>query len=121
MYDLDINDLLALVSNSIWHSVPSNSFPAVYPCSDIGNVSSALILLGLVVSTLPKYVVHNSEFSSNLAAVKICDWIPLYISKYSSYNFSGMSPKSNSNICLSSFVLGLLIWFLWCTALIFKL
>ena len=37
--DLDINDLLAPVSNSIWHSVPSNNFPMVYPCSDIGNVS----------------------------------------------------------------------------------
>ena len=35
---------------------------AVYPCSDIGNVSSTLILLALVLSTLPKYVVLKSEF-----------------------------------------------------------
>ena len=54
---LDINDLQASVSNSIWHSVPSNSFPTVYPYADIGNVSSALILLTLVMSILPKYVV----------------------------------------------------------------
>ena len=57
-----MNDLLAPVSNSICHSVPSNTFPIMYPCSDIGNDSSALILLFLDLSTFPKYVVLKSEF-----------------------------------------------------------
>ena len=52
--DLDINDLLAPVSNNIWNSVPSNSFPIVYLGSDIGNASYTLILLALVMSTLSK-------------------------------------------------------------------
>ena len=38
-------DLLTLTSNNTWYSVSSNSFPIVYPCSDIRNDSSALILL----------------------------------------------------------------------------
>ena len=49
-----MSDLLAPVSNSTWHSVLSNNFPIVYPCSDIWNDSSALILLFLIRSTLPK-------------------------------------------------------------------
>ena len=38
-------------------------------CSDIGNFSSDLILLALVMSILPKYVVHRSEFSSNVVVL----------------------------------------------------
>ena len=52
--DFDMNDLLAPVSSNTWHSVPSNNFPIVYPCSDIRNDSSALTLLFLIISTLPK-------------------------------------------------------------------
>ena len=66
---MDINDLLAPVYNNIWHSVPSNIFAIIYPCSDIGNLSSALILLALVIAILPKYVVLKSEFSSNLVVL----------------------------------------------------
>ena len=60
--NLDINDLLAPVSYNIWHSVPSNKFPTIYPCSDIGIYSSVLILLALVKSVLSKYVILKSEF-----------------------------------------------------------
>ena len=57
-----MNDLLAPVSNSTLHPVPSNSFPIVHPCSDIGHFSSVLIFFALVISILPKYVVLKSEF-----------------------------------------------------------
>ena len=49
-----MNDLLGPVSNSIWHSDQSNNFPIVYPCCDMENDSSALILLVLIRAALPK-------------------------------------------------------------------
>ena len=101
---MDINDFLAPVSNNTSHSVQSNSFPMVYPCSDIGNDSSALTLLILDVSTFPTYVVLQSEFSSNLVVLNMSDYIPLYMSRYSLFNFSGVSPKSNSKTSLSFYV-----------------
>ena len=66
-----MNGLLVLVCNNTSHSVPSNNFPIVYPCSDIENDSSALILLVIHVFIFPKYVVLKSEFSSNLVLYKI--------------------------------------------------
>ena len=54
-----MNDLLMPVSNSNGHCVPSNSLPNVYPCSDMGNDSSALSVSPLGLSDLPKYVVLN--------------------------------------------------------------
>ena len=85
-----MNDLLVPVSSNIWHSVPSNNFPIVYPCSDTGKDSSALILLFLGLSAFPKYVVLKSEFSSNLVVLNISNYIPSYTSKYSSFNKSGV-------------------------------
>ena len=41
--DLEMDALLDPVSSNIWHSVPSNNFPIVYPCSDIRNDSSTLV------------------------------------------------------------------------------
>ena len=90
------------MSKSILHSEPSNSLPTVYPCFDMGNLSYTLILLALVMSILPKYVVLRSEFSSNLVVLKTSDSTPSYMSNYSLFNLSGLSPKSNSNTCLSS-------------------
>ena len=55
----------------------------VYPCSDMGNDSSALILLFLDLSAFSKYVVLRSEFSTNLVVLNISDYIPSYTSKYS--------------------------------------
>ena len=98
-----MKDLLAPVSNHIWHSVPSNKFTIVYPCSDIGKDSSTLILLSLDLSHFPKYVVLRSEFSSNPVVFNISDCIPWYTSKYSFLNISD-GPKSDSIISLSSFV-----------------
>ena len=79
-----MNNLLAPVSNNIWHSVPSSSFPIVYHSSDIGKDSSALNLLFYDLSTFPKYVVLKFEFSSHLMVLNISDCIPSYTSKYSS-------------------------------------
>ena len=67
-----MKDILAPVSNNICHSVLSNSFPNVYPCSDIKD-SSALILLFLDRSAFPNYVVLRSEFSSNLVVFSTSD------------------------------------------------
>ena len=64
-----MKDLLAPVSNNIWHSVPSNSFPNMYPCSDMGKASSALCLSFLDLSDFPKYVVLRSEFSSKPCSI----------------------------------------------------
>ena len=85
-----MKDLLTPVSNNIWYSVPSNNFPIVYPCSDIGKDFSALILLFLGLSTFSKYVVLKSEFSQNLVVLNISDYMPSYTSKYSSFNLSGL-------------------------------
>ena len=98
----EINDLLSPVSNFIWHSVPSSNFPTVCPCSDIAKFSPALILVALVMSVFRKYVVLKSEISRNLVLFDTFDWTPSYTSKYSLPNFSGLSPKSISNVCLSS-------------------
>ena len=68
-----MKDLLAVVSNNISYSVPSNSFPNVYPCSDIGKDSSAFILSFLYLSDFPKYVRLRSEFLSNLVVLNISD------------------------------------------------
>ena len=76
---MDINDLLAPVSNSIWHSIPSNNFPIIYPCSDIGNISSALILLALVISILPKYVIQIGILIKSGSTYNF--WFPSYMSK----------------------------------------
>ena len=76
-----------VLSNNIWHSVPSNSFPIIYPCSDIGNFSSALILLVLVISILTNYVVLKSEFPSNLVVLITSEWMPSCMSKYSPFIF----------------------------------
>ena len=117
-----MKDLVAPVSNKTWHSVPSNSFPMVCTCSDIGNDSSTLILLFLDLSTFPKYVVLKSEFSSNLMVLNISDCIPLYTSKYSSFNLSGVSLKSNSNLTSISFLLcNLSLFYSSFTVLILKL
>ena len=99
-----MKDLLAPVSNGIWHSVPFNSYPIVYPYSDIRNDPSALILLFLNLPTFPKYVVLKSDFSPHFVVFNISDCIPLYTSSYSSFNLPGMSPKSNSNMSPSSFI-----------------
>ena len=72
-----MKDLLAPISSNILHSVPSNNFPLVYPCSDIGKDSSALIFLFLDLSAFPKYMILKSEFSSNLVIRNISDCIPL--------------------------------------------
>ena len=71
--DCEMNDLLAPVSNSNWHSVPSNSLPNVYPCSEMGKDYSAFNLSFLVLSDLPKYVVIKSDFLSNLVVFTISD------------------------------------------------
>ena len=68
-----MNNLLPPVSNNNCHSVPSNSFPNVYPCSDMGKDSSALSLSFLDLSEFPRYVVLRSEFSSNLVVFNISD------------------------------------------------
>ena len=68
-----MKDLLAPVSNNIWHSDLSNDFPNMYPCSDMGKDSSALSLSFLDLSDFPKYVVLRSEFSSNLVVFSISD------------------------------------------------
>ena len=60
----------------------------VYPCSDMGNDSSALILLFFDLSAFPKYVVLRSEFSSNLVVLNISDYMLSCTSKYSSLNMS---------------------------------
>ena len=74
-----MNYLLAPVSKSISHSMPSNNFPTVYYCSDIGNFSSALILLALVMSILPKYVMLKSEFSLNLVVLSLLTGLLIHI------------------------------------------
>ena len=61
-YDFNMKDLLAPESNSIWHSAPSNNFPMVYLCSDMGKDSSALILIFLDLSAFPRYVVLRFVF-----------------------------------------------------------
>ena len=96
------NIVIDPVSNNIWHCVPSNNFPMVYPCSDMGKDSSALILLFFDLSVFPKYVVLRFELSSDLVVLNISDCMPSYTSKYSSFSMSGVWPKSNSNISLSS-------------------
>ena len=62
--------LYAIVSDILF---ASNSFPIVSLCSDVGNLSSTLILQALVVSTIPKYIVLKTEFSSNLVVLNISD------------------------------------------------
>ena len=81
--------------------MPSNSIPTIYPYSDIGNFSSTLIFLALVMFILPKYVVLKSEFSSNVVVLNTSYLTPSYMSKYSPLYLSGVSPKSISNTCLS--------------------
>ena len=71
-----MRDLLAPVSNNNWHSVPSNNFPNVYPCSDKVKDSSALSLSFLNLCDFFKYVVLRSKFSSNLVVFSISDCIP---------------------------------------------
>ena len=114
-----MKDLLAPVSNNIWHSVLSSNFPNMYPCSDMGKDSSALILSFLDLSDFSKYVVLTSEFLSNLVVFNISDCIPSYTSKYSSFNISGVGPKSNSIKSLSSFIPRFLLYLF--TALMPKL
>ena len=104
-----MKDLLAPMSNSSWHSVTSNSLPEVYPCSDIVNDSSAFNLCWFSLSTLPKCVMLKSELSSNLLELTISEWIPSYMSMYSSCNFCGIVPKANSLNSLLS-VLGLCLY-----------
>ena len=58
-----MNDLLAPVSSSNWHSVSSNNLPNVYPCSDMGNYYSALSLSLLALYDVLEYVVFRSKFS----------------------------------------------------------
>ena len=48
------------------HSVLSNNLPYVYPCPEIGNFFSALIMWSLVMSVFPKYVVLRSVLPSNI-------------------------------------------------------
>ena len=55
------------------------------------------------MSILPKYVMLRSEFSSNLVVLKTSDLTPSYISKYSPFSVSGVSPESSSITYLSSF------------------
>ena len=61
------------MSNNIWHSVSSNSFPNMYPCSDMGKDSSALSLSFLDQSDFPKYELFRSEFLSNLVVLNTSD------------------------------------------------
>ena len=68
--------------------MPCISFPTIYPCSDIGNIASALILLALVMSLQPKDVVLRLEFSSNVVVLNTSDLTPSYMSKYSPHNLS---------------------------------
>ena len=103
--DFDMEDLLAPTYNKICHSVLCNNLPNMYPCFDMGKDSSTLILSFLDLSDCPKYVLLRSEFSLNLVVLDISDCIPSYTSKYSSFNISGVGPKSNS-YC---------IFFLFCT------
>ena len=84
--------------NTFFNSVLSNNFPNVYPCCDMGKDSSALSLSFLDLSDFPRYVVLKSEFSSDLVVLTISDWIPLYTSKYASFNIFGVGPKSTSII-----------------------
>ena len=62
----------------------------VYPCSDMGKDSSALIFLFLDLSAFLKYVVLRSEFLSNPVVLNISDCMPSYTSKYSSLYMSGV-------------------------------
>ena len=70
----------------------------------MGKDASASILSLIDLSGFPKYVVLRSEFSSNLVIFNIFDCIPLYMSKYFSFNIFGVWPKSNYFISLSSIV-----------------
>ena len=78
-----MNNLLAPVSYSNCHSVPSNSFPNIYPWYDVGKDSSAFSWSFLIQSDFSKYVVLKSEFSSNLEVLTVSGWIPSYPSRYS--------------------------------------
>ena len=69
----------------------------------MGKDSSPLRLSILDLSDFPKYVVLKSEFSLNLVVFTISDWIPSYALRYSSYDTSGIGPKSISTIPFSSF------------------
>ena len=90
-----MNDLLAPVSKCICHSVPSNTFPILLPCSDIGNFSSAFILADLVISIPPMYVLPYYECFIKLCSIQYFDLTPLSISKTSLISL-GVSPKSTS-------------------------
>ena len=70
--------MLAPISNSSWHSVPSSNLPDVYPCSEIGNDSSAFSLSFLELTDLPKYVVLRSEFSLNLKPCGVYYLLTIY-------------------------------------------
>ena len=85
----------------------------------IGNDSSALNLLLLPLSTLPRYVVLRSEFSSNLVALTVSNWIPSYTSRYSSHNLSVVLPKSNSLNTFSPSVSGLCLYLFTALCLVF--
>ena len=54
------------------------------------------------MSILPKYIVLKSEFSPNFMVYNTYDLTPSYISKYSPFNLSEVSPTSSSVTCLSS-------------------
>ena len=99
-----MNDLLVPVSKSNGDFVPSNSFPNVYPCSDIGKDSSALSLSFLDLTNFPQHVVCKFEFLSNLVVFTISDWIPSYMLRYSSFNISSVGPKSTSILSFSSLI-----------------
>ena len=58
----------------------------------MGKDSSALSLSFLDLFDFPKYVVLKSEFLSNLVVFTISDWILSYMSRYSSFNISGVGP-----------------------------
>ena len=49
---------------------------------------STLIIMPLVMSILPKYVVLKSVLSSNLVACDTSVYMPSYLSKYSSFSLS---------------------------------
>ena len=87
---------------NILHPVLSRNFPFVYPCLEIGKFSSTLIIMSLVVSILPMYVVLKSVLSLNFVMCDVSLYMPSYLSKYSSFN---LSPSHSISTVRSLFVL----------------
>ena len=65
-------------------------------------IFSALIIISLVMSILPKYAILWSVLSSNLVTCDISVYIPSYLPKYSSFNLSPSNSVLLLDLCLFS-------------------